>query len=72
MKCNSDYYLGVFNETHDANEKDQEKKIVIYFFPYRVLCIYRIPHPIVLLFFFVFSTLEFFALHSLLKTPGTT
>lgn len=32
MKCNSDYYLGVFNETHDANGKDQEKKIVIYFF----------------------------------------
>lgn len=73
MKCNSDYYLGVFNETHDANEKDQEKKIVIYFF-HTEYCAYT-EFPIQLFFyfiFFVFSTLEFFALHSLQKTPGTT
>lgn len=71
MQCNSDYYLGVFNETHDANEKDQEKKIVIYFF-HTGYCVYT-EFPIQLFFyFFVFSTLEFFALYSLLKTPGTT
>lgn len=63
MQCNSDYYLGAFNETHDANEKDQEKKIVIYFFSYRVLCIYRIPHPIVLLSFIFLSFLLWNSLH---------
>lgn len=50
MKCNSDYYLGVFNETHDANEKDQEKKIVIYFF-HTGYCAYT-EFPIQLFFYF--------------------
>lgn len=72
MKCNSDYYLGVFNETHDANEKDQEKKIVIYFFHTGYCAYTEFPIQLFFYFFFVFSTLEFFALHSLLKTPGTT
>lgn len=71
MKCNSDYYLGVFNETHDANGKDQEKKIVIYF-SLTGYCVYiklnilfhRIPHPIVLLCF-----LSFLLWNSLHYTP---
>lgn len=54
MKCNSDYYLGVFNETHDANEKDQEKKIVIYFFIQGIVHIQNSPSNCSFIFFCLF------------------